>query len=193
MKCAVIGLGAMGLPMARRLVEAGHEVAGFDVAASRRARLAEVGGKPHETVAAAADGAELSLVMVVNAAQAREVVPTLGGRMAPGGVIVLGSTVAPEDARALAALAPRLGFVDAPVSGGVAGAESGKLAIMASGSEAAMARARPALDRLGRVFDCGREVGKGSLVKAVNQLLCGVHIAAAAEAFAFARKLVTAS
>lgn len=187
MKCAVIGLGAMGLPMARRLVEAGHQVTGYDVAAERRALLAKLGGEPADTAADAAEGAALALVMVLSAAQARDVVPAIAGRMATGGVVVLGSTVSPEDARAIAALAPHLGFVDAPVSGGVAGAEGGKLAIMASGSADAMERARPALEPLGRVFDCGREVGKGSLVKAVNQLLCAVHIAAAAEAFAFAR------
>ena len=187
MKCAVIGLGAMGLPMARRLVEAGHQVTGYDVAAERRALLAKLGGEPADTAADAAEGAPLALVMVLSAAQARDVVPAIAGRMATGGVVVLGSTVSPEDARAIAALAPHLGFVDAPVSGGVAGAEGGKLAIMASGSADAMERARPALEPLGRVFDCGREVGKGSLVKAVNQLLCAVHIAAAAEAFAFAR------
>lgn len=187
MKCAVIGLGAMGLPMARRLVEAGHEVAGTDVREARRALLASVGGKAAGTVQAAGTDAELALVMVLSAAQAREVVADLAGCMAPGGVVVLGATVSPEDARAIAALAPGLGFVDTPVSGGVAGAEGGKLAIMASGSAEAMAKVRPALEHLGRVFDCGREVGKGSLVKAVNQLLCGVHIVAAAEAFAFAR------
>lgn len=187
MKCAVIGLGVMGLPMARRLVEAGHQVCGYDIAEARRNLLSGVGGKPVETVSAAAEGAEMALVMVVSAAQAREVVAELGNCMTPGSVIVLGSTVSPEDARAISALVPRLGFVDAPVSGGVAGAESGKLAIMASGSAEAMTRARLVLGALGRVFDCGREVGKGTLVKAVNQLLCGVHVVATAEAFAFAR------
>ncbi|MET4491199.1 NAD(P)-dependent oxidoreductase [Bradyrhizobium sp. LA7.1] len=187
MKCTIIGLGAMGLPMAKRLLQAGVAVTGFDVTDRRCAALVDAGGRATDSVVAAADGADIVIVMVINAVQAHAVVASLAGALATEALVVLGATVSPHDARALAKLVPGHLFLDAPVSGGVAGAESGRLAIMASGSDEALAKATPVLHHLGRIYRVGSEVGQGSLVKAVNQLLCGVHIIAAAEAFAFAR------
>ena len=187
----VIGLGAMGLGMARSMLRAGLAVRGFDVRAEAGQALAAAGGQPAASPAATAEGAEVVIVMVVNAAQAEAVLLGPDGAvsaMAPAGVVVLSSTVPAADARALAekvAAAGRL-FLDAPVSGGTVGAESGKLTFMASGAPAAFAKAEAALAAMaGKVYRLGDAAGTGSTVKAVNQLLAGVHIAAAAEAMAF--------
>ena len=187
----VIGLGAMGLGMARSMLRAGLPVRGFDVRAEAGQALAAAGGQPAASPAAAAAGADVVIVMVVNAAQAEAVLLGSDGAvsaMAPAGVVVLSSTVPAADARALAekvAAAGRL-FLDAPVSGGTVGAESGKLTFMASGAPAAFAKADAALAAMaGKVYRLGDAAGTGSTVKAVNQLLAGVHIAAAAEAMAF--------
>lgn len=187
----LIGLGAMGLGMARSLLRAGLAVRGYDVRAEAGAALAAAGGTAAASPAEAAAGTDVTIVMVVNAAQAEAVLLGPSGvlaTMAPDGVVVLSSTVPAADARALAekvATAGRL-FLDAPVSGGTVGAESGKLTFMASGSPAAFAKAEPALEAMaGKVYRLGDAAGTGSTVKAVNQLLAGVHIAAAAEAMAF--------
>jgi L-threonate 2-dehydrogenase len=129
-------------------------------------------------------------VLVVNAAQAEAALFGPEGaapRLAPGAVVVNSVTLAPDDARRLAAKAEAAGllYLDAPVSGGAAGARSGTTTVMASGSEEAFARARPVLDATAKkVWRLGAEPGLGSTVKVVHQLLAGVHIAAAAEAMA---------
>ncbi|MGD9509426.1 MAG: L-threonate dehydrogenase [Geminicoccaceae bacterium] len=187
----VIGLGAMGLGMARSLLRAGVAVRGCDLRAEARATLAAAGGSPAETAAEAAQDAEIVVVTVVNAAQAEAVLLGPQGAltaMAPGGVVVLSSTVPAADARALAAKVAAEGrlFLDAPMSGGTIAAEEGRLTFMASGAPAAFAAAEPAMGAMaGTVYRLGDEPGIGSTVKSVNQLLAGVHIAAAAEAMAF--------
>lgn len=188
---AIIGLGAMGMGMARSLLRHGLVVRGYDVRADAGEALAATGGTPAGSPAAAACGTDVVVVMVVNAAQAEAVLLGTDGAvpvMAPGGVVVLSSTVPAADARALAvkvAAAGRL-FLDAPVSGGTVGAEAGSLTFMASGDPAAFAKAEPALAAMaGKVYRLGDEPGLGSTVKAVNQLLAGVNIATAAEAMAF--------
>jgi 3-hydroxyisobutyrate dehydrogenase len=187
----VIGLGAMGMGMARSLLRAGIAVRGYDVRAEAGEALAAVGGSSALSPAAAAEGAELVVVMVVSAAQAEAVLTGADGAlsvMAPEGVVILSSTVPAAAARGLAAkvmMAGRL-FLDAPVSGGTVGAEAGNLTIMASGPSAAFDKAEAALAAIAKkVYRLGDEPGLGSTVKAVNQLLAGVHIAAAAEAMAF--------
>jgi 3-hydroxyisobutyrate dehydrogenase-like beta-hydroxyacid dehydrogenase len=135
-------------------------------------------------------GWEGVLVLVVNAAQAEAVLFGPEGcapRLAPGAVLIVSSTMAPEDARRLAAEAEARGFLylDAPVSGGTKGARAGTMTVMASGSAAAMAKARPVLDAVAKkVWNLGEAPGLGSTMKVVHQLLAGVHIAAAAEAMA---------
>jgi 3-hydroxyisobutyrate dehydrogenase len=187
----VIGLGAMGMGMARRLLAAGFTVRGYDVRPEAGAVLAEVGGAAAGSPAEAARGAELLLVMVVNAAQADEVLfgPAGGiAALAPGSVVILSSTVPAAAARALGNKVAEAGhlLLDAPVSGGTVGAESGSLTFMASGAPEAFAKAEAALAAMaGKVYRLGDEPGIGSTVKAVNQLLAGVHLATAAEAMAF--------
>ena len=188
---AVVGLGAMGLPMARHLVAAGFAVRGYDLRAESRAALRALGGRPAETLAQAAEGADALVLMVVNAAQAEDVLFGQGilGLLAPDATVLLTATCPPQSVEGIAArvAAAGRGFVDAPVSGGVVGAEAAKLTIMAAAPTDILARVRPLLDALGdKVFHVGIRAGQGATVKAVNQLLCGVHIVAAAEAIALA-------
>jgi 3-hydroxyisobutyrate dehydrogenase len=188
-----VGLGAMGSPMAARLVQAGYAVRGFDINPASVARLAEAGGTPAVSAAEAATGADVLMLMVVNLAQAEAVLD--GGALAAlpaGGIVVLMATCPAAGVEALAARVTGAGrrFLDAPVSGGVAGAQSGGLTIMAAGDNDTFAAAEPALRVMGsRLFRVGERPGQGAVAKTVNQLLCGVHLAAAAEALALAERL----
>lgn len=184
---AFIGLGAMGLPMALNLVRAGHAVRGFDLNEQALHRFGEGGGQACASAREAGQDAAVLVLMVANAAQAEaalaEALPAADEQAA----VILHSTVAPSFATALGERLAASGhpFLDAPVSGGTAGAESGKLSIMASGSAEAFAAADPLLNAVaGRVFRLGERPGIGSSVKMVNQLLAGVHIATACEAMA---------
>ncbi|SFA75370.1 3-hydroxyisobutyrate dehydrogenase [Rhizobium sp. NFR07] len=193
MTIAFVGLGSMGTPMARNLIAAGFDLSGYDMSAKALDMFERNGGKPAPTAAKAAAGAEVALLMVVNAAQAEQVLFTDGvvDALLPGGVVVLMSTCPPGAVKGIAARVEKTGrsFVDAPVSGGVAGAESAALTIMVGTSKDNFERVLPMLRALGdKLFHVGTEAGQGAAVKVVNQLLCGVHIAAAAEGFALASK-----
>jgi 3-hydroxyisobutyrate dehydrogenase len=189
MNVAVLGLGAMGMPMATRLASAFH-VSAFDVDADRL-RLAEAAGV--ETVARAADAvayAEVVVVAVRTLEQAEEVL--LGDGIPAGATVVLTSTVGREGCvllgKRLAARGLRL--LDAPVSGGPARAGEGDLLIFLGGDEATRAAAAPVVDALASTaVVVGEHPGDGQAMKTVNQLLCGVHVAAAAEALALADAL----
>jgi putative dehydrogenase len=190
---AFIGLGAMGAPMAENLVKRQFRVTGFDMRASAREALVAAGGHAAESAAAAAAGAEAMVLMVVDAAQARAVLFEAGGlaALAPGAVVILMATCPPGEVEAIAAEVVKSGrrFVDAPVSGGVVGARAATLSIMVGAPDETMALARPMLEALGdKVFHVGQKPGQGATVKTVNQLLCGVHIAVAAEALSLAEK-----
>ena len=187
---AVIGLGSMGLGAAVNLVRKGHTVHGCELREPARAQLIAAGG---HAVARAADlppGLDAVVVFVVNAAQADAVLFGPEGCAAnlPNGAVVLCcTTIAPEAARALDVKLSAAGLLmlDAPVSGGSVAAHAGSMTVMASGPEAAFARAQPVLDAIaGKVWRLGETVGIGSTIKMVNQLLAGVHIATAAEAMA---------
>lgn len=190
----VVGLGSMGFGIAQSLLRAGHLVFGVDIDAGLVERLAAEGGRaaPLEAAVAASD---IVVVVVLNAAQTESVLFGPDGcarAMRPGAVIVACATVPPDFSRTMAARAGDLGlnYLDAPISGGAVRAATGELAIMASGSQVAFDRARPALDAMAvNVFDLGRTAGAGSAMKAVNQLLAGVHIAAMGEAMALAASL----
>src|SRR6266849_5302192 len=189
-RIGIIGLGSMGMGMARRLVGAGFRVAGYDVRGEARDALTQSGGSAAESPAGAACEAALLFVMVVDAAQVEAVLFGPTGVIAAlprGAVVILSATVPASFA---AATAVRLGatghlMLDAPVSGGAAGAASGKLTVMASGPAAAFDSAAAAFAAIaGKVYRLGDSAGIGSTVKTVNQLLAGIHIAAAAEAMA---------
>ncbi|MDF1585878.1 L-threonate dehydrogenase [Marinimicrococcus flavescens] len=190
MTIGFIGLGAMGLPMAVNLLKAGMSVRGFDVAPAAMEALAEAGGEAAADPADAAGEASLLIVMVATAQQVESVLFGEAGAVPAlprGATVVLNSTVPPSFARSLAARLEETGhlLLDAPVSGGQVGAQAGKLTIMASGPEEAFAAAGAALEVMaGKVYRLGAEPGIGSSVKMVNQLLAGVHIAAACEAMA---------
>jgi 3-hydroxyisobutyrate dehydrogenase len=189
-----IGLGSMGMPMARNLLKKGFQVCGFDVRPESLATLEDAGGKGAATAIHAARDADVLVLMVVNAAQAEAALFTDGALNAlpMRKTVVLMATCAPDAVEALAARVEATGrcFVDAPVSGGVVGAEAGTLTIMAAAPAAVLAGVRPMLDAVGdKVFHVGEKAGQGATVKAVNQLLCGVHIAVVAEAFALAAKV----
>jgi 3-hydroxyisobutyrate dehydrogenase len=183
----------MGAPMALNLVKAGHAVCGFDVRDGATQALAAAGGSAATSAADAARDADLLWLMVVSGEQAEGVLFDGGVAQAlPRGAVVLaGCTQAPALARRTAERLAALGLamLDAPVSGGIKGATGGSLTIMVSGDAAALERARPALGVVGqRIFDVGRDAGLGSTAKMINQLLCGVHIAAAAEAMHVAER-----
>lgn len=191
---AVIGLGAMGLPMATRL--AAHlPVKAYDVAEDRLARLTAAGGTAALTPADAARGADVVLFAVRDQSQ---VDAALFGEQGAaetlrlGATVVLTSTVGPDAARATAARLADLGVltVDAPVSGGPVRAGNGDLLIVVGAEDKALGSARPVLDLLASTLTVvGPRPGDGQALKAINQLLAGVHIAAAAEAIALARGL----
>jgi 3-hydroxyisobutyrate dehydrogenase/putative dehydrogenase len=195
MQVGWLGLGAMGAPMAARAARAGHVVRGYDVVPGRAASLAGDGVRPADTVAAAVGGADLVVIMVATPGQVEEALFAPGGAagsLAAGSVVVVMATVGPE---AVISVAERfaeggVAVVDAPVSGGTARAASGDLLVMVSGQQGPVARAQPVLSALARSAPVvGSSPGDGQRMKLVNQLLCGVHIAAAAEALAFAEAL----
>lgn len=194
-KIAVIGLGSMGFGMAVSLARAGFDVTGADVQPATRNRFAKEHGKSADTPAAAARDAEIIVTVVVNAAQTREVLFGPEGAAAAarkGAVIISSATMGPTDAIGLAdqAAAKGLLYLDAPISGGAQRAAEGALTILASGSTAAFAQARPALDAMAaKLYELGEKPGTGASFKMINQLLAGVHIAAACEAITFARQL----
>ncbi len=195
MRAAVIGLGAMGMGAALNLLKApGIEVAGCDPRNAACDEFAAAGGSAVTRAADLPAGTEAALILVVNAKQVEAAVFGPDGcaaKLAPGAVLIVSATMAPEEVRALAAEAEARGlhYLDAPVSGGAAGSRAGALTVMASGSATAFEKAQPVLDVTAKkVWNLGAEPGLGMTMKVVHQLLAGVHIAAAAEAMALGIK-----
>lgn len=189
-----VGLGSMGLPMAKNLVARGFRVRGFDIRPAALDALYEVGGLRASSAADAAVGADAYVLMVVNAAQAEAILFQDGGlAMLPeDGTVVLMATCPPAAVEGIASRVLGAGrrFVDAPVSGGVVGAVAGTLTIMAAAPRGTFEATKPVLTAMGdKVFHVGETPGQGAMVKTVNQLFCGVHIAVAAEAFSLAAKV----
>ncbi|NNJ68661.1 MAG: NAD-binding protein [Boseongicola sp.] len=190
MKVAAIGLGSMGYGMASSLLRAGHEVYGVDVNADAMVRFQGDGGA-EGALSDVAGELDAVVVVVLNAAQTESVLFGEAGVVSglrAGAVVMACATVPPEFARDMEARCHAVGvhYVDAPISGGSVKAAAGKLSIMASGAPAAFEAAEPVLDACAEtVFRLGDAAGAGSAMKAVNQLLAGVHIAAMAEAMTF--------
>lgn len=195
LKACVIGLGSMGFGIAASLVRGGFDVTGFDLNADAMTRFAALGGKVADNPAKAAEGADVVLCVVVNAGQTDAVLfgsEGVAAAMAPGGVILSCATMSPDAARGFAAKAAGLGvgYIDAPISGGAVRAAAGELTIMGSGPPEAFTRARPVLNCISaKLYELGDEAGTGAAFKIVNQLLAGVHIAAACEAITFAKAM----
>jgi len=187
---AVFGLGSMGYGIAQSCLRAGHRVFGVDTIAERSERFRAEGGADGDANAAAQD-LDAVVAVVLNAAQVEAVLFGKGG-IAPmlrqGASVIVCATVPPDFARVMAGrcAAHDLHYLDAPISGGSVKAAAGQLTVMASGTPEAFAAARPVLDAAAEtVFTLGDDAGIGSAMKAVNQLLAGVHIAAMAEALTF--------
>jgi putative dehydrogenase len=186
----VIGLGAMGLGVARSLLRAGFRVHACDIRDSVLNAFAAEGGIACATPAALGAQCDVVVTLVINAAQTEAVLFGEHGAvpaMKPGSVVIASATVAPDFAIALGARieAAGLQMLDAPVSGGAARAASGEMTMMTSGPAAAYAACEDVLATIaGKVYRLGDAHGAGSKVKIINQLLAGVHIAAAAEAMA---------
>jgi 3-hydroxyisobutyrate dehydrogenase len=191
---AVIGLGAMGLPMASHLATT-FPVTGFDPFAPRRELASQSGVTAEATPAAACPDADIALLAVRDHAQAETALFGPDGVLStlkPGSPVILTSTVGPDAARDLADKLEAAGYplIDAPISGGPVRAGTGDLLIVVGATPDALAAAQPVLDALSSTLTIvGPRPGDGQALKAINQLLAGVHIAAAAEAIALARGL----
>ncbi|NDB44056.1 MAG: NAD(P)-dependent oxidoreductase, partial [Betaproteobacteria bacterium] len=190
----VIGLGAMGMGMAQSLRRAGHVVNVFDVRTDVAQKFAAEGGVACASLADIAKASDVLVSVVVNAAQTESVLMGDGGaqsgcinHLKPGSVFVMCSTVDPAFSVGLEKTlnAKGLLYIDAPISGGAAKAASGQMTMMTAGTPEAYAKAEPFLNAMAaKVYKLGDCAGAGSKVKIINQLLAGVHIAAAAEAMA---------
>jgi 3-hydroxyisobutyrate dehydrogenase len=190
MKIAFAGLGVMGAPMARHLVNAGHQVVGFNRTPAKAQAWAEaVGARAAATVSEAAQGAELFILCVGNDDDVRAVVTEALPHLAEGAVIVDHTTTSAKLAREMAQAAAEAGrvFIDAPVSGGQAGAENGQLSVMAGGEAEALARVEPALTAYSKAIKHMGPAGSGQLTKMVNQIAIAGVVQGLAEAVHFAQ------
>jgi 3-hydroxyisobutyrate dehydrogenase len=185
----------MGYGIASSLLRSGFDVVGYDIAQATLERFAADGGRIAMSPAEASTGVDVVLSVVVNAAQTEAVLYGHNGcaeAMPPGAVFVSSATMAPDVTRDLARRLEPTGrlYLDAPISGGAQRAAEGELTVLVSGSPTALERARPVLNAMAAtVYELGDTPGLGAAFKMVNQLLAGVHIAAACEAVAFAAKL----
>lgn len=182
-----IGLGNMGEPMARRLLDAGHGVVGYDASPEARARLAGAGMTVAATAALAAAGAEIVILMLPDSTVVEQVALHDGvlAQVTTDALVVDMSSSEPIRTQALARRAAEMGvtLVDAPVSGGVVGARTGALTVMVGGPAEVCDRLRPVLSVLGtRVLHAGEVVGSGHAIKALNNLMSAAHLMVTAEA-----------
>jgi 3-hydroxyisobutyrate dehydrogenase len=189
-----IGLGNMGLPMAQNLLKAGHAVAGFDISKQQVDALVAAGGQAATSPTAAARGAETVITMLPAGQHVREVYLGSGGVLATaeaGALLVDCSTIDVETARevATAASAKGLAMLDAPVSGGVGGAQAGTLTFMVGGPGDAFARGKPILEAMGKTIVHAGGAGNGQAAKICNNMILGVSMIAVSEAFVLAEKL----
>jgi 3-hydroxyisobutyrate dehydrogenase len=189
-----IGLGNMGAPMAANLVKAGHEVSGFDFAAGRAEALAAKGGRAAATAADAAAAGDIVITMLPAGADVRSAYLGDAGVLAHArkeALLIDCSTIDVETARAVAAAAAaaRFDMLDAPVSGGVIGAETASLTFMVGGDSAAFERGRPLLAAMGRTIVHAGPAGNGQAAKICNNMILGVSMIAVCEAFSLAERL----
>ncbi|MFT4242520.1 MAG: NAD(P)-dependent oxidoreductase [Acidovorax sp.] len=191
LRIAVLGIGMMGRPMARRLREAGHEVHAWNRTRAKAKALAEFGIAIHDTPADAVRHADVAVSLLENGPVVGQVLFDAGAAQAmqPGALFIDMASIQPREARDHAARLGALGIahLDAPVSGGTVGAENGTLAIMAGGQAEDFARAQPVFAALGRATHVGPH-GAGQLAKLANQMIVGITIGAVAEALLLAAK-----
>ena len=189
-----IGLGNMGGPMAANLAKAGHAVTAFDISADTVERAREAGCATADTVAETATGREVVVTMLPAGAEVSEVYRGEGGVLsaaAPGTLLIDCSTIDVDTARAVAATAAEGGWalLDAPVSGGVAGAAAGTLTFMVGGEAEAVERSRPVLGDMGKAVIHAGASGAGQTAKVCNNLILAVSMIGVCEAFGMADRL----
>jgi 3-hydroxyisobutyrate dehydrogenase len=193
-KIGFIGLGNMGLPMAQNLVKAGHAVAGFDLSEYPVDRLAADGGTPARSIVDACRDAEIVITMLPAGPEVREAYLGSDGVLAAvqrGTLLVDSSTIDVKTAREVAQAAEEqeLAMIDAPVSGGVAGALAASLTFMVGGSPEAFERARPVLEKMGKTIVHAGGAGNGQAAKICNNMILGASMIVVCEAFLLAEKL----
>ena len=189
-----IGLGNMGGPMAANLIAAGHEVSGLDLSADALARLDEAGGTGVQSVADAVAQADVVVTMLPAGTHVREIYTGAEGVLAharPNTVLIDSSTIDVASARVVAEAAEAAGMamVDAPVSGGVGGAQAGTLTFMVGGPETAFEKAEPFLDIMGKTIVHAGGAGNGQAAKICNNMILGISMIGVSEAFVLAEKL----
>jgi 3-hydroxyisobutyrate dehydrogenase len=189
-----IGLGNMGLPMAQNLLKAGHAVTGFDLNESSAERLAADGGARAASAVEACKNAEIVITMLPAGEHVRKVYLGDDGvlaAVAPGTLLIDSSTIDVETARDVAQAASDRGLamVDAPVSGGVAGAQAATLTFMVGGPDDAFERARPVLEKMGKTIVHAGGPGNGQAAKICNNMILGASMIVVSEAFLLAEKL----
>ena len=193
-KIAFIGLGNMGLQMAKNLVAAGHDVTGYDLSDAAKAGLQESGGEVVDTIAAAVADTEIIVSMLPAGKHVTAVYTDSDGviaNAAAGALLIDSSTIDVDTARTVSAKAEAAGFamVDAPVSGGVGGAAAGTLTFMVGGTDEAYQAAKPVLDIMGQnIFHAGGS-GNGQVAKICNNMLLGISMIGTAEAFMLGERL----
>ncbi|HEY1518761.1 MAG TPA: 2-hydroxy-3-oxopropionate reductase [Solirubrobacteraceae bacterium] len=185
-----IGLGIMGSPMAVHLQKAGHEVSGYNKRRDTAGALVEAGGRRASSIADAVKGADVVAIMVPDSPDVQEVLTGSGGvfeSAAPGTLVIDFSSIRPDVTAELAQIASERGFrlLDAPVSGGEAGAKNAALSIMVGGAAEDFAAAEPIFDAVGKTIVHVGPNGAGQTVKAANQLIVGTNIQVLAEALVF--------
>ena len=187
---AFIGLGIMGSPMSVHLAQAGYDVVGYNLTPERTRPLVEAGGRAAGSISEAVKDADIVAVMVPDSPDVEEVLAGEGGVFAsaqPGTLIIDFSSIRPDVTAELAQQATAQGFriLDAPVSGGEAGARNAALSIMVGGSEQDVEQARPVLEKVGTTIVHVGPSGAGQTVKAANQLIVAANIEVLAEALVF--------
>ncbi len=193
-KIAFIGLGNMGSPMAKNLIKAGYDVAGFDLSEKAVIDLCALGATGAVSISDAVSGADVVVTMLPNGTIVKAAYNGEDGILAnasSGALLIDSSTISVDDAREVIASAKNAGFdmLDAPVSGGVAGADAGTLAFMVGGSEEAFVRAEPILEPMaGKIVHTGG-AGNGQAAKVCNNMLLAISMIGTAEAYNLGRKL----
>ncbi len=193
-KIAFIGLGNMGGPMAINLLNHGYQVTGFDLSADACARFVAGGGKTFESIGDAVEAAQIAITMLPAGSQVEEVYTGPGGifaQMPAGALLIDCSTIDVATARSVAAIAEEKGFsmLDAPVSGGVSGAQAATLTFMVGGTTEAFSKAEPVLQIMGKTVVHAGDAGGGQAAKICNNMILGVSMIAVSEAFALADRL----
>jgi 3-hydroxyisobutyrate dehydrogenase len=187
MKVAFLGLGNMGLPMALNLIQAGHQVQGFDLVRDQLNAFRDGGGVPMESAAEAATGVDVIISMLPASQHVQALYLGQSGLLAtanPKTLLIDCSTISPKVSQAVAASAKAKGFamIDAPVSGGTAGAQAGTLTFMVGGDAVDLERARPLLEKMGNnIFHAGAS-GSGQTVKVCNNMVLGIQMLGTCEA-----------